>query len=90
MKKREFIKGTMAAGITIAGGGLISSCNPRNAKGLATTVLGKTGVEVPRIALGLGSRWCALDDEDKALDILLQPTKTSKMVRSVKSGLAKF
>ena len=70
IKRREFIKGTMAAGITIAGGGLISSCNPRNAKGLATTVLGKTGVEVPRIALGLGSRWCALDDEDKALDIL--------------------
>src|SRR5210317_2070133 len=70
IKRREFIKGTMAAGITIAGGGLVSSCNPRNAKGLATTVLGKTGVEVPRIALGLGSRWCAVDDEDKALEIL--------------------
>ena len=68
--RRDFIKGTMAAGLTIAGGGLISSCSSYKAKGLATAVLGKTGVEIPRIALGLGSRWCAVDDEDTALEIL--------------------
>lgn len=70
IKRRDFIKGTMAASIAIAGGGLVGACNPRNAKDLATTVLGKTGVEVPRIALGLGSRWCAIDDENEALDVL--------------------
>lgn len=68
--RRDFIKGTMAASVAIAGGGLVSSCSPYNAKGLATAVLGKTGVEIPRIALGLGSRWCSIDDEDKALDVL--------------------
>ncbi len=68
--RRDFIKGTMAAGVTIAGTGLLNSCGTRNAKGLATTILGKTGVEVPRIALGLGSRWCSVSDEDTALEIL--------------------
>jgi len=68
--RRDFIKGTMAASVAIAGGGLVSSCGPYEAKGLATTVLGKTGVTVPRIALGLGSRWCAIDDEDKALEVI--------------------
>ena len=68
--RRDFIKGSMAAGVAIAGGGLVSSCSPYNSKGLATAVLGKTGVEIPRIALGLGSRWCAIDDEDKALEVI--------------------
>jgi predicted aldo/keto reductase-like oxidoreductase len=39
-------------------------------KGLPTAVLGKTGVAVPRIGLGLGSRFCAVEDEDQALQIL--------------------
>ena len=68
--RRDFVKGTMAASVAIASGGLVSSCGPYEAKGLATTILGKTGVEVPRIALGLGSRWCAIADEDKALDVI--------------------
>ena len=68
--RRDFIKGSMAASVAIAGGGLLTSCGSYNSKGLTTTVLGKTGVEVPRIALGLGSRWCSIDDEDKALDII--------------------
>jgi len=68
--RRDFIKGSMAASVAIAGGGLVSSCSPYNSKGLATTILGKTGVQIPRIALGLGSRWCAVDDEDKAIEIL--------------------
>jgi uncharacterized protein len=41
-----------------------------DAKGLPTAVLGKTGVAVPRIGIGLGSRYCAVTDEDKAQAIL--------------------
>jgi len=68
--RRDFIKGSMAASVAIAGGGLVSGCSPYNSKGLATSILGKTGVEIPRIALGLGSRWCSVDDEDQALEII--------------------
>jgi predicted aldo/keto reductase-like oxidoreductase len=68
--RRDFIKGSMAASVAIAGGGLLSSCSQYKPKGLATAILGKTGVEIPRIALGLGSRWCAVGDEEKALEIL--------------------
>ncbi len=71
--RREFVKGSVAASVTIAGAGsLLESCAPQNSNPheLAMTTLGKTGVTIPRIALGLGSRWCAIDDEDQALDIL--------------------
>ncbi len=71
--RREFVKGSVAASVTIAGAGsLLSSCSPQssNPHNLAMTTLGATGVKIPRIALGLGSRWCAIDDEDQALDIL--------------------
>ena len=68
--RRDFIKWSMATSVAIAGGGLIGGCNQYQSKGLASAILGKTGVEIPRIALGLGSRWCAVGDEDKALEIL--------------------
>jgi len=71
--RREFVKGTVAASVTIAGAGsLLGSCAPQNSNphGLAMTTLGKTGAKIPRIALGLGSRWCSIDDEDEALDVL--------------------
>jgi predicted aldo/keto reductase-like oxidoreductase len=41
-----------------------------DAKGLPAVTLGKTGVAVPRIGLGLGSRFCAVADEDTAQAIL--------------------
>ena len=41
-----------------------------DAKGLPTAVLGRTGVAVPRIGIGLGSRFCAVMDEDRAQEIL--------------------
>jgi aryl-alcohol dehydrogenase-like predicted oxidoreductase len=47
-----------------------SARSAHNPKGLPTAVLGKTGVAVPRIGLGLGSRFCAVEDEDQALQIL--------------------
>jgi predicted aldo/keto reductase-like oxidoreductase len=71
--RRKFVKGSVAASVTIAGGGsFLGSCTPQNSNPheLAMTTLGKTGAKIPRIALGLGSRWCAIDDEDEALDVL--------------------
>ncbi|HVN68001.1 MAG TPA: aldo/keto reductase, partial [Candidatus Sulfotelmatobacter sp.] len=41
-----------------------------DAKGLPTATLGKTGVQVPRIGIGLGSRFCAVEHEGRALEIL--------------------
>jgi aryl-alcohol dehydrogenase-like predicted oxidoreductase len=71
--RREFIKTTVAAAAATA---LVPSIScqglssPFDAKGLPTTILGKTGVRVPRMAVGLGSRWMGEADDDKALEIL--------------------
>lgn len=51
-------------------GAAASGGSPFDAKGLPTVTLGKTGAVVPRIGIGLGSRFCAVTDEDKALAIL--------------------
>ena len=79
LRRREFLK-TMAAaaaavplGTTARGGGALfgegvpASAPAYDAKGLPTAVLGKTGVAVPRIGIGLGSRFCAVEDEDPVL-----------------------
>jgi predicted aldo/keto reductase-like oxidoreductase len=39
-------------------------------KGLPTRILGKTGVAVPRIGIGCGSRFCSVQDPEKSLEIL--------------------
>jgi predicted aldo/keto reductase-like oxidoreductase len=44
-----------------------STYDPR---GLPTVTLGKTGIVVPLIGYGTGSRFCAVTDEDKALEML--------------------
>ena len=41
------------------------------AHGLPTSILGKTGVQIPRIGLGLGSRFCTIDDENTSTEMLL-------------------
>jgi hypothetical protein len=75
MPRRDFLK-TLAASAAavkslsagdLAGSGPKPSCD---AKGLPTAVLGKTGAEVPRIGIGLGSRFCAVESLDRALEIL--------------------
>lgn len=43
-----------------------------DAKGLPTRILGKTGVAVPLIALGCGSRFCSVTDLDQSAAILEQ------------------
>ncbi len=78
--RRKFIKGTIGTGLLIAGSGFLPAANvfrmsPKpgkvyDAKGLPTVILGKTGVRVPRLVLGLGSRFCHLDSEDEALRML--------------------
>jgi aryl-alcohol dehydrogenase-like predicted oxidoreductase len=68
--RRDFIKGTISAGAVLAGAGMFVSCKQYDAKGLPAVILGKTGVRIPRIALGLGSRFCNIDKEDEALNML--------------------
>ncbi len=70
LNRRTFIKGTIGAGIALAGSPLFVSCSPYDSKGLPTAILGKTGVEIPRLALGLGSRFCNINSEEEALEML--------------------
>jgi predicted aldo/keto reductase-like oxidoreductase len=77
--RRKFIKGTLGAGLLVAGSGLLPSCSVfrmggsvsnYDAKGLPTAILGKTGVRIPRIAIGLGSRFCRIQSADEARQML--------------------
>ncbi|SHE73911.1 Tat (twin-arginine translocation) pathway signal sequence [Mariniphaga anaerophila] len=68
--RRDFIKttGAITAGAVLAPSAACSS-SPYDAKGLPTALLGKTGVRIPRLIMGLGSRFMAVDEE-KGLEIL--------------------
>ena len=77
--RRKFIKGTLGTGLLIAGSGLLPSCSifrmagsesKYDAKGLPTAILGKTGVQIPRIAIGLGSRFCNIKTNEEAYQLL--------------------
>jgi predicted aldo/keto reductase-like oxidoreductase len=79
LSRRKFLKNTLGTGLIVAGSGLLPSWaiarakNPKtnyDAKGLPTAVLGKTGVIIPRIACGLGSRFCSIEKTDDALRLL--------------------
>jgi predicted aldo/keto reductase-like oxidoreductase len=69
--RRDFLKTVAAAA---AGGAAVRPSKDRapafDAKGLPTVTLGKTGAVVPRIGIGLGSRFCAVENDDRALQIL--------------------
>jgi len=75
MNRRDFIKTCMA---TTAALGTASvspleaypSQTQYDAKGIQTRILGKTGIEVPIIVFGGGSRFCAVKDEEKSQEIL--------------------
>lgn len=82
IRRRDFLK-TMAAAAaavplgtaahgdrSLSGQGVPAAAPAYDAKGLPTAVLGKTGVAVPRIGIGLGSRFCAVENEDTAQEIL--------------------
>lgn len=76
--RRRFLQSTISAGAALAGAGLVipdltgnlvQVKNPYDPKGLPTTVLGKTGVLIPRIAIGLGSRFLTIESLDEALEM---------------------
>ncbi len=79
--RRKFLKSTLGAGVAIAGTGMafarVSGSeknqgtvkNQYDPKGLPTTVLGKTGVVIPRIAIGLGSRFLTIATLEEAIEM---------------------
>ena len=72
ISRRQFVQTTAAAAATVAISPLTgcTTASPYNPKGLPTIKLGKTGTTVPVMGFGCGSRWMAVQDNDKALDIL--------------------
>lgn len=70
LNRRDFIR---TAGLTAAGLAITPQLQAGqvlyNNKGVPTTTLGKTGVTIPRMIFGTGSRFMATD-EDKGLEIL--------------------
>ncbi|MDR2232130.1 MAG: aldo/keto reductase [Tannerella sp.] len=76
MKRRDFLKTTAAgAGLALVGTSLLETgcidINKRfDAKGLPTVLFGNTGVRIPRIVLGLGSRFCHIVSDSEAIEML--------------------
>jgi aryl-alcohol dehydrogenase-like predicted oxidoreductase len=69
--RRDFLKTVAAAAAAGAAARPLRGSGPAfDAKGLPTATLGKTGAVVPRIGIGLGSRFCAVENEETALAIL--------------------
>jgi len=70
--RREFVQTTAlgAAAVTIVPTTGCSSTSPYDSKGLPTVKLGSTGVRVPVMGFGCGSRWMSVQDDDKALQML--------------------
>ncbi len=75
LSRRDFVKGTVAAAAVFGARNrspLAAQNSSFDAKGLPTRLLGNTGVRLPLIGLGTGSRFCGISDEDQALEILTQ------------------
>ncbi len=75
LKRRDFLKQCMwgAAAINVISPKNLISGKPDafyDAKGLPTVIYGKTGAKVPRMALGLGSRFCSVGDPEKSQELL--------------------
>ncbi len=68
--RRDFIKttGAVTAGAILAPT-IGCSSNPYDSKQMPTTILGSTGVRIPKMIIGTGSRFMSVD-EDKGLEIL--------------------
>lgn len=72
ISRRKFVQTTAAAAATVAiapVSGCVST-SPYKPMGLPTVKLGKTNAEVPLLGFGCGSRWMAVENNDKALEIL--------------------
>lgn len=76
--RRGFIKGVVGAGLSLVTTNSIASLassvlkenNPYDTKGLPSVMLGNTNVRIPKIVLGLGSRFCHIDDDEEAYEML--------------------
>ena len=65
------LSATAAVGAFSCKGNFFSKTkNPYDPKGLPTGVLGKTGVQIPSIIMGCGSRFCTVSDPDLSTEIL--------------------
>ncbi len=70
ISRRDFIeKSALGTAAVLAGCKTTGGMVKHDAKGLPTVVLGKTGVRIPRIAIGCGSRFLAASTDD-GLDMM--------------------
>ena len=70
--KRTFVAGTALAASRLAFGSGVSGEKENNqydAKGLPTVYLGNTGIVIPRIAIGLGSRFLNIPTTEEAIEM---------------------
>jgi len=75
MDRREFLRicgcaGVAIGGLSIENRGDAAAAGSYDSKGLPTRVLGSTGVAVPLIVIGCGSRFCAVRDPDESARLL--------------------
>ncbi|MCK4853191.1 MAG: aldo/keto reductase [Bacteroidales bacterium] len=71
LTRREFVQTTAAATAAVAIIPVVGCTkSPYDPKGLPTRKLGNTGVEVPLLGFGCGSRWMAVENDEEALGIL--------------------
>jgi aryl-alcohol dehydrogenase-like predicted oxidoreductase len=71
--RRRFVKNASLAAAAITTGPGLRTLLPGtdyDPKGIPTRMLGKTGVGIPVYVVGLGSRWMAVEDNEKAVEIL--------------------
>jgi len=71
--RRQFVQTTAAATASVAiapAAGCSGISSPYDSKGLPTVTLGNTGVQVPLLGYGLGSRWMSVESDEKALQML--------------------
>jgi len=73
--RRDFLKAcgtsTVALGLLSCKGELSEKeASVYDAKGLPTRVLGKTGISIPLIVIGGGSRFCTIKEPDKSIELL--------------------
>jgi hypothetical protein len=70
VSRRDFIKTTGAAAAgTLLVPAVAFAADNFDAKGLPTVIFGKTGVRIPKMTFGLGSRFMTMD-EDKGIEML--------------------
>lgn len=77
LNRRGFIKGVIGAGVSLVASDNLSFGAKEtsgklvyDAKGLPTTLLGSTGVTIPKMVLGLGSRFCHIDNAEESYQLL--------------------